>query len=97
MAAVGEVVQISVTAEAEPGGLGGGLAAPDRGLPLEGRVAVFHWHPAVRVGVHLITRAVSKSRIGAVQVAHVMSIGPVNAQVGKPPTRQPGGIESVPW
>ncbi|MFF4244939.1 hypothetical protein ACFYY2_10755 [Streptomyces sp. NPDC001822] len=90
-------MQVSVTAEAEPGGLGDGLATPDRSHPLFGRIAVLQGIQLRESGSISSPPAVSRSRIGALQDAHAMSSGPVEAQLGKPPTRHPGGIERAPW
>ncbi|MFB7538314.1 hypothetical protein ACFC0N_00290 [Streptomyces zaomyceticus] len=44
-----------------------------------------------------VPSAVSSSRIGVAQAAQPTGIGPVDAQLGKPPTRRPGGMERSYW
>ncbi|MDV9188355.1 hypothetical protein R6L23_09005 [Streptomyces sp. SR27] len=58
--------------------------------------AVDSWSTRGRL-VEFLAPTVSSSRIGAAQNARSMAIGPVGAQLGEPPARQPGGIDRSPW
>lgn len=95
----GEDVQVPVPAEAEPCGLGDRPTAPagDRRPPRRDGSRSSNGTQLCESASISSPPAVSSSRIGVAQDAQSTAIGPVDAQLGKPPTRQPGGIDKSDW
>lgn len=90
-------VAVTVTAEAKPSGW-------ETGQPLRIESCPRRDGSRSSSGIQLCEpasisspTAVSSNRMGVAQDSQSIAIGPVDAQLGQPPTRRPGGIDKSPW